>query len=51
MSNFKKTIQAGIPEKLPPMKDVNPNISHAPRRKDILNKEEKQLLFRYFLIL
>ncbi len=46
MSNFKKTIQAGIPEKLPPKKDINPNISHAPRRKDILNKEEKQLAIR-----
>ena len=46
MSNFKNTILAGIPKKLPPKKDINHNISHAPRRKDILNKEEKQLAIR-----
>ena len=27
-------------------KEINPNISHAPKRKDILNKEEKQLAIR-----
>ena len=40
MKNFKKTIRAGIPSKLPVRKDRNPNISHAPKRKDILSKNE-----------
>ncbi len=46
MSKFKQAILRGIPEILPAKKDVNPNISHAPKRKDILNKEEKRLAIR-----
>jgi len=46
MNKFKNAILAGIPKKLPPKKDINPNISHAPRRKTILNKEEKKLAIR-----
>ena len=42
MINFKKAIKTGIPSELPAKKDLNPSISHAPNRKDILNKEEKQ---------
>ena len=33
-------------EELPAKKNINPNISHAPNRKDILNKKEKQLAIR-----
>lgn len=49
---FKETIKQGIPNNLPPKKDRNPNLSHAPKRKDILNEEEKKLALknalRYF---
>jgi len=46
MSEFKQAIIRGIPEILPAKKDINLNISHAPKRKDILNKEEKRLAIR-----
>ncbi|MDC0204707.1 urocanate hydratase [Flavobacteriales bacterium] len=44
--NFKQAIKTGIPKELPAKKNINPNISHAPNRKDILNKKEKQLAIR-----
>ena len=43
---FKKTIQQGIPDKLPKMPSYDKNINHAPKRKDILSKEEKKLAIR-----
>ena len=43
---FKTQIQIGIPSQLPDKKERNPNISHAPKRKDILSREEKQLAIR-----
>jgi urocanate hydratase len=46
MTNLKQAILQGIPSELPKKKKRNPNISHAPSRKDILNKEEKQLAIR-----
>jgi len=46
MTNLKKNILEGIPSKLPPKKKRNPKISHSPKRKDILNKEEKKLAIR-----
>lgn len=46
MSEFKQAVLRGIPEILPAKKELNPNISHAPKRKDILNKEEKRLAIR-----
>ena len=46
MTNLKQAILQGIPLELPEKKEINPNISHAPRRKNILNKEEKQLSIR-----
>jgi urocanate hydratase len=46
MTNLKQTILQGIPNEIPAKKELNPNISHAPDRKDILNKEEKQLAIR-----
>lgn len=51
-SAFKAAILEGIPEKLPLPKAYDTNINHAPKRKDILNSEEKKLALknalRYF---
>ena len=46
MTNFKKAILEGIPKKIPVKKRRNFNISHAPKRKNILTKEEKRLAIR-----
>ncbi|MPM04364.1 Urocanate hydratase [bioreactor metagenome] len=43
---FKNAILAGIPNELPAPKTYNPNANHAPKRKDILTKKEKQLAIR-----
>ncbi|HPT12195.1 MAG TPA: urocanate hydratase [Bacteroidales bacterium] len=43
---FQKQILEGIPEYIPEKKAYNPNINHAPRRKDILTDEEKKLALR-----
>ncbi len=43
---FKKAIQQGIPNELPEMPLYDSNINHAPKRKDILSKEEKKLAIR-----
>ena len=43
---FKETILQGIPSTLPSKKQPNPDISHAPKRKDILSIEEKKLAVR-----
>lgn len=43
---FKEQIQQGIPDKLPEKKARDKNISHAPKRRDILNSEEKILALR-----
>lgn len=52
MTDFQKDICAGIPDVLPPKKAYDEDINHAPKRKDILNKEEKRLALknalRYF---
>ena len=52
MTDFQKEICAGIPEVLPPLKAYDKDINHAPKRKDILSKEEKRLALknalRYF---
>jgi len=49
---FQEEILAGIPAQLPEAKPYNPEINHAPRRKDILNPEQKVLALknalRYF---
>ncbi len=49
---FKNAILQGIPEELPPAKPYDPAINHAPKRKDILTREEKKLAvqnaLRYF---
>lgn len=44
--DFKTAILEGIPANLPPVQDYDPNINHAPKRKDILSAEEKKLALR-----
>ncbi len=46
MKNLKKAILEGIPKALPARKKLNPNVSHAPNRKKVLNKEERKLAIR-----
>jgi len=46
MKNIKEAILEGIPSILPKEKERNNIISHAPKRKDILTKEEKKLAIR-----
>ena len=52
MTDFKTQIQQGIPSELPQLKLYEPQINHAPKRKEILNEEEKKLALknalRYF---
>ncbi|MBR4837480.1 MAG: urocanate hydratase [Bacteroidales bacterium] len=52
MNDFQKEILAGIPEQLPEVKEYDKSINHAPKRKDILTKEQKRLALknalRYF---
>lgn len=52
MATFQEDIKAGIPAVLPEAKEYDTTINHAPKRKDILNKEEKILAIknalRYF---
>ena len=45
-TEFQQAIRAGIPDTLPPAKAYDPNINHAPKRKDILSDEEKRLALR-----
>ncbi|HEX8060648.1 MAG TPA: urocanate hydratase [Cyclobacteriaceae bacterium] len=44
--SFADEIRQGIPADLPTAKALDPSINHAPKRKDILTKEEKQLAIR-----
>ncbi|MBC8510304.1 MAG: urocanate hydratase [Cryomorphaceae bacterium] len=46
MTNLKQAILQGIPSEIPAKRDINTSVSHAPNRKNILNKEEKQLAIR-----
>ena len=50
--DFKEAILQGIPKELPDPKPYDPNVNHAPKRKDILTVEEKKLAIknalRYF---
>lgn len=49
---FRQSIQEGIPDVLPPARPLDPSVSHAPKRKDILSPAEKKLALknalRYF---
>jgi urocanate hydratase len=50
--SWKELILAGIPDELPELRAYDSAVSHAPRRKDILNESEKKLALknalRYF---
>jgi urocanate hydratase len=50
--SFAQEIQEGIPVSIPPVNSWDQNVNHAPKRKDILSKEEKKLAIanalRYF---
>ena len=43
---FIRDIRTGIPDTLPELQAYDPTINHAPKRKDILTKEEKKLALR-----
>lgn len=43
---FRKLVLQGIPSQLPDPKPYNPDLNHAPRRKDVLSKDEKRLALR-----
>ncbi|MGM0503571.1 MAG: urocanate hydratase [Bacteroidota bacterium] len=49
---FQKFVLQGIPDELPATRKYDPEINHAPKRKEILTKEEKKLAvknaLRYF---
>ena len=45
-TRFQHDIRAGIPDVLPPAKEYDITINHAPKRKDILSEEEKHLALR-----
>lgn len=46
MNNFQKEIAEGIPAILPPHKERDEKLNHAPTRRDILTPEEKVLALR-----
>lgn len=46
LTDFQQAILQGIPDELPKVKPQEPEINHAPRRKDILTEKEKQLALR-----
>lgn len=52
LESFQQSILQGIPEILPDLKPFDPQINHAPKRKDTLSREEKKLALknalRYF---
>ena len=51
-SDFKRLVTEGIPSELPAVRLYDKNLNHAPKRKDILNDDEKHLAIknalRYF---
>lgn len=44
--DFKKAVLQGIPEELPPPAQYDPDVNHAPKRKDVLTIPEKKLAIR-----
>ncbi len=44
--NFREAIREGIPAELPENKPYDPQVNHAPRRKQVLTEEEKVLAVR-----
>jgi urocanate hydratase len=45
-ASFKEQILQGIPDELPPPREYDYSVNHAPRRKDILSAEEKKQAIR-----
>ena len=45
-TTFQEQIKEGIPTQIPRLKEFDATINHAPKRKDILNVEEKKLALR-----
>ena len=52
LNEFQKDIKQGIPSEIPPRREYDSCVNHAPKRKDILSREEKKLAIqnalRYF---
>jgi urocanate hydratase len=46
LEEFRQQILQGIPNEIPNPKPWDPNLNHAPKRKDILTREEKKLALR-----
>lgn len=46
LQEFQEDLKRGIPSTLPQAKPYDPTVNHAPKRKDILTKKEKQLALR-----
>lgn len=46
LKEFQQAIREGIPAELPVPKPYDPEVNHAPKRKDILTPEEKKLAIR-----
>ena len=46
LQEFQDDLRTGIPAQLPPDPIYDPEVNHAPRRKDILTKKEKELALR-----
>ena len=46
LNEFQQQICAGIPATLPPVKEYDTTINHAPKRKDSLTPEQKELALR-----
>lgn len=46
LEEFRADIRAGIPDSLPELQAYDPDINHAPKRKDILTPDEKKLALR-----
>lgn len=46
LQEFQQSIREGIPAELPAPKPYDPEVNHAPKRKDILTGEEKKLAIR-----
>lgn len=43
---FEEEVLQGIPSKLPPKREYDPSVSHAPKRRDVLSSDEKKLAIR-----
>ncbi len=46
VAEFQAAILEGIPSVIPPRVSIDPSVSHAPKRKDILSAEDKKLALR-----